>query len=192
MRSKRGLGAVGAITLMATLAACGSSGSSGESSGESSGGSTPAAASTAATSAAQKGTSGRATLSVVKTSLGSVVAGPDGRTVYMFAKDTKGSGKSTCSGACLSAWPPVTATGTPKTSGITGTVGTITTADGKKQVTLGGRPLYYFAGDSSTGDVSGQGVNGFGAKWWALRSNGTEVTKAAGHSDSGGKGGYSY
>lgn len=186
MRSKRGLGAVGAAALMATLAACGSSGSSG--------GSAPAASSGTATSAAAKGTSGKATLSVVKTSLGSVVAGPDGRTVYMFAKDTKGSGKSTCSGACLSAWPPVTATGTPKTPGITGKVGTITTADGKKQVTLGGWPLYYFAGDSSTGAVSGQGVNGFGAKWWALSSNGTEVTKSAGDSTSsgGGKGGYSY
>ena len=168
---------------MVTLAACGSSGSSG-------GSAASAASSGGPTSAATRAASSKATLSVVTTSLGSVVAGPDGRTVYMFAKDTKGSGKSSCSGPCLAAWPPVTATGTPKTPGITGTVGTITTADGKKQVTLGGWPLYYFAGDSSAGDVSGQGVNGFGGLWWALSANGKEVTKSAGHTSTGGGKGY--
>lgn len=186
MRSTRGLAAVGAAALMATLAACGSSGSSGSSA--------PASSAGGATPAAAGASSGKTTLSIATTSLGSVVAGPDGRTVYMFAKDTNGSGKSTCTGPCLAAWPPVTATGTPKTSGITGKVATITTADGKKQVTLGGWPLYYFAGDKAAGDVSGQGVNGFGGLWWALSASGKEVKQSAASTSAGGggKGGYSY
>ena len=108
-----------------------------------------------------------------------------------YDKDTKGSGKSSCTGPCLAAWPPVAATGTPKTSGISGTVGTITTADGKKQVTLGGWPLYYYAGDGAAGDVNGQGSQGI---WWVLTAKGTRVTaapSAAGAAGSyGRKGGY--
>lgn len=183
MRSTKVLVGAGAAALLTTVAACGSSGSSGTSA--------PAASSGMTTSATSGGAAAAkaATLSVAKTSLGSIVTGPDGRTVYMFAKDTKGSGKSTCTGPCLKAWPPVVATGTPKTPGISGKVGTITTAGGKKQLTLGGWPLYYYAGDGSTGDVNGQGINGFGAKWWALNSNGAEVTKSASGGSSGGSGG---
>lgn len=185
MRSTRGLGAVGAVALAATLAACGSSGYSGSSS--------PSAASSGmATSVAAGGTVGKTTLSVAKTSLGSVVAGPDGRTVYQYDKDTKGSGKSSCAGPCLAAWPPVTTTSTPKTPGISGKVGTITTADGKKQVTLDGWPLYYYTGDGGAGDVNGQGIQGI---WWVLTSNGAKVTQFPGKASStgsGGKAGYSY
>src|SRR3546814_4321048 len=31
----------------------------------------------------------------------------DGMTVYTFAKDTSGSGKSVCNGGCAPNWPPV-------------------------------------------------------------------------------------
>ena len=33
--------------------------------------------------------------------------GPDGRTLYVFAKDVAGSGKSTCVDACAANWPPL-------------------------------------------------------------------------------------
>jgi predicted lipoprotein with Yx(FWY)xxD motif len=42
---------------------------------------------------------------------------------------------------------------------VTGELGTITTPDGKQQVTLNGLPLYYFAQDARPGDILGQGVN---------------------------------
>lgn len=178
MRSTGTAAALGATALVALLAACGSSGSGGSSAS----GAAPGATSSAATSGAA--------LSVVKSSLGAVVAGPDGRTVYMFAKDTKDSGKSTCTGPCLTNWPPVIVAGAPKASGITGKVGTITTEDGKKQATLGGWPLYYFKGDGAAGDVTGQGINAFGGLWWALSPSGSEVTTSAsaGSSSAGGYG----
>jgi predicted lipoprotein with Yx(FWY)xxD motif len=83
-----------------------------------------------------------------------------GMSVYFFTKDVKDSGTSACTDACLAAWPPVTtAAETPQVEGVTGTVGTITTPDGAKQVTLNGLPLYYFAKDTKAGDILGQGVN---------------------------------
>lgn len=171
MRSTRGSAIAGATLLAAVLAGCGSSGSAGSGA--------PAASSQGTKPAQADG----ATLSVVQTALGSVVAGPDGRVVYQFDKDTKGAAKSVCTGACASVWPAVTVSGTPKAKGISGKVGTITAANGKKQVTLDGWPLYYYAGDSSASDTNGQGIQGI---WWVLNSNGAKVTaKAAASSGSG-------
>jgi predicted lipoprotein with Yx(FWY)xxD motif len=86
-------------------------------------------------------------------------------------------------------WPAVYATGTPTVSGVTGKVATISAAGGKKQVTLNGWPLYYYAGDSGAGKVSGQGVGGI---WWALNSAGDRVMKQPAGGSSSGGGGYAY
>src|SRR6476661_6898679 len=133
------------------LAACGSGGGTSAGSGST--------ASSAAGSSAAGSASG-ASLKTASTKLGTVVVDSAGKTVYEFDKDTKGSGKSACSGACIGLWPAVTASGTPTVSGVTGTVGTITRDDGTKQVTLNGRPLYTFSGDSAAGDTTGQGYMG--------------------------------
>ena len=58
-------------------------------------------------------------------------------------------------------------------------------ADGTTQVTYAGHPLYFFAGDSSSGAANGQGVDAFGAKWYVVAPNGAAITKQA----SGGSGG---
>jgi hypothetical protein len=55
-------------------------------------------------------------------------------------------------------------------------IGTITRSDGTKQVTYDGHPLYYFSGDSGPGTASGQGSDGFGAKWWLVAPTGSDVT----------------
>jgi predicted lipoprotein with Yx(FWY)xxD motif len=139
-------------------------------------------------------------VSASNTSLGNIVVDGKGRTLYLFAKD---AGKtSTCSGACTSNWPPFTATSKP-TAGTGVSAGAITLvkqADGSKQVELDGHPLYYFQGDQSAGQVNGQGVDEFGAKWWAVAPSGSKVTSAAKSSSSsassstssGGSGGYAY
>ncbi|MDQ6716438.1 MAG: hypothetical protein M3Z83_10050, partial [Actinomycetota bacterium] len=113
---------------------------------------------------------------VARTSLGDVVVDASGLTLYMFTKDTKDSGKSSCAGQCLALWPPLFTDGTPTADGVSGTLATIATADGRKQVTLNGWPLYYYAKDKAAGDVTGQGV---GQVWWVLSKEGQPVQAAA-------------
>ncbi|MET3450799.1 hypothetical protein [Curtobacterium sp. 1544] len=110
-------------------------------------------------------------IATASTSLGTVVDGK-GMTAYFYEQDVKGSGKSTCTGGCASAWPAIeSGATTPSVSGVTGTVGTITGVDGKLQVTVDGRPIYTYAADTKAGDVTGQGVGGV---WYAVNPDGTE------------------
>ncbi|WP_431220652.1 COG4315 family predicted lipoprotein [Leifsonia xyli] len=127
---------------------------------------------------------GGAVLKTGSTTLGKVVVDGTGRTAYVFDKDTAGSGKSVCSGACASQWPAIDTTSDhPTVDGVTGTVGTITGVNGKKQVTLNGWPLYTYAGDSSAGDVTGQG---FAKIWWVVGPDGAKITSASSTSGSSG------
>ena len=98
-----------------------------------------------------------------------------GMTAYYFDADVKGSGTSTCTGGCATAWPAIEATTTtPKVSGITGTVGTIKGVNGGRQITIDGRPIYTFVGDKKAGDVTGQGDKGV---WYVVNPDGTEQKK---------------
>jgi predicted lipoprotein with Yx(FWY)xxD motif len=178
-RSNAGiLGVTGIVAL--AIAGCGGGGSTSSSSAASATtastptASTPAAATT--TTAASGATAGIATVSVAKSSLGSIlIAGPKQKTVYLFVAD-KGP-MSTCSSACAEVWPPVTTTGNPKATGGANAadLGTITRSDGTKQVTYKGHPLYYYVGDGTSGETSGQGLNSFGAPWYVLTPSGSEV-----------------
>ena len=110
-------------------------------------------------------------------SLGNIVVNGTGLTVYIFDKDTANTGKSACTGACLSTWPPVTTTApNPHVTGISGTVATITDPYGKMQITINGLPLYTFAGDTAKGDVKGQGLQNV---WWVLSPSGKKITTSA-------------
>jgi predicted lipoprotein with Yx(FWY)xxD motif len=100
-------------------------------------------------------------LTVSHTKAGDALAGAGGKTLYILTNDA--GGKSTCtSGACATAWPALKGDGSQVQggSGVSGTFGTTTWADGTKQVTHNGQPLYYFTGDSAAGDSNGQGTNG--------------------------------
>jgi predicted lipoprotein with Yx(FWY)xxD motif len=118
-----------------------------------------------------------AVLATAHSDLGTIVVTADGRSVYVFDKDTAGSGKSACSGGCAAEWPAVTAdSDAPAVDGVSGDIGTITRDDGTKQVTLDGMPLYMFDEDSQAGDVKGQAFNGI---WWVMGADGTKITSAA-------------
>jgi predicted lipoprotein with Yx(FWY)xxD motif len=91
---------------------------------------------------------------------GTVLTGPNGLTLYTYARDT--ATESTCTGSCAAAWPPLAATGQLMAgAGVTGRLGTLTRPDGTTQVTYDGRPLYYWEGDTKAGDVTGDGIDGF-------------------------------
>jgi predicted lipoprotein with Yx(FWY)xxD motif len=159
--------AVAALLLTFAVAGCsspgGGTGGSGGAYGQSSESSAPS----------ESEASGATTLMVADSTLGEIVVDADGKTLYMFDTDTQGSGESSCTGECLTNWPPLTTEGdAPAVQGVTGEVGTITTADGSQQVTLNGWPLYYFAGDAAAGDVNGQGVGGI---WWVLSPAGERM-----------------
>jgi predicted lipoprotein with Yx(FWY)xxD motif len=116
------------------------------------------------------------TVGVGKTSLGTVLINSDGRTLYLFKADS--GAQSACSGACVTAWPPLLATGNPTAgAGLTASkLGTITRSDGSRQVTYTGHPLYLFVKDTKPGQTNGQGVTAFGAAWFALTSSGTQAS----------------
>ncbi|SBS71480.1 hypothetical protein [uncultured Microbacterium sp.] len=120
------------------------------------------------------GASSDAALMLAESPLGEIVVDGQGMTVYMFDNDTQGATTSACTGQCLANWPIVTSdSATPAVEGVTGTVATIDSPDGQKQVTLNGWPLYYFVGDSAAGDTAGQGVNDV---WWVLSAAGEKIS----------------
>ena len=158
-------GVSGAAAVVVLAAACSSGGGS----------SSSAPASPASGAASGSGT-GATVITTATSSAGTFLTDGSGRAVYLWVKDTGDA--SSCSGACAGAWPPVTATGTVTASGSAkaSDLGTITRSDGTKQVTYDGHPLYYYAGDSGPGTASGQGSDGFGAKWWLVSPSGSDIT----------------
>jgi predicted lipoprotein with Yx(FWY)xxD motif len=38
-----------------------------------------------------------------------------------------------------------------------------------------GHPLYYFVGDKAAGDVTGEGIDQFGAKWYVVGKDGMKI-----------------
>lgn len=92
-----------------------------------------------------------------KEGVGSFLVDTKGMTLYYFKKDTPG--KSACEGDCVTRWPLYFREAVAVKDGLKAEdFGTITRADGQKQTTYKGMPLYYFAGDKAPGDTTGQGV----------------------------------
>jgi predicted lipoprotein with Yx(FWY)xxD motif len=118
---------------------------------------------------------GGAALKTRHNKLGTFLVDGKGRTVYLFQKDK--THKSTCSGACAANWPPLLTKAKPSGSGGArkSLLGTTKRGDGKTQVTYNGHPLYHFVGDAAPGDTNGQGVNAFGARWYAVASSGRRL-----------------
>ena len=127
-----------------------------------------------------------ATVSVANTGLGKILVDSQGKTLYLFEKDT--GTKSTCSGGCATIWPPLRASGKPTAgTGVKASLlGTTQRSDGNTQVTYDGQPLYLYEADASAGDTNGQGVNAYGALWYVLSASGNEVTASSSNSGSNG------
>jgi predicted lipoprotein with Yx(FWY)xxD motif len=90
--------------------------------------------------------------------LGPFITDKDGRTLYLFTRDTGGT--SVCYGGCANTWPPLlVGAADPTLDGIGGAIGVTMRNDGNRQVTYEGKPLYYYAPDTNVGDTKGQGVN---------------------------------
>jgi len=139
------LASAAVIAATLSVAACGSSSSS------------PSAPASAPPGAVSGSASSASALKTTTIDGATVLTNTQGFTLYMFAPDTGTA--SRCNGSCAQIWPPVTA---PVIAGpgITGTLGTITRADGATQATYNGHPLYTYAGDTQPGQAKGNGING--------------------------------
>jgi predicted lipoprotein with Yx(FWY)xxD motif len=138
---------------------------------------------------ATKATTSGAAISVARTSLGPTLVDAHGRTLYLFEADRPNV--STLSAAGRAIWPPFTAAGTPRAlnGASAGAIGTIA---GSGQVTYDGHPLYYYVGDQKPGQTTGQGLNQFGALWYALSTRGDAIISAPKSTPAGSAGGPSY
>ncbi len=135
----------------------------------------------ASAASAQPKTSKKAPPAMVKVAhsgLGKVLVDSQGRTLYLFTKDSGTT--SSCTGACATAWPPLRTTGTPIAgSGANASlVGSTTRSDGTSQVTYNGHPLYLFVKDTKPGDTNGEGKTAFGGSWFAVSATGKRVSPA--------------
>ena len=135
-RSITYLAGVTALVVVAlALAACGGSGSNASGS-----------------SAPPKSANGQpATVNVANEGLGKILVNSQGRTLYLFERDS--GTKSTCNGACATEWPPLRATGKPTVGGgaTASILATSARTDGEPQVTYNGHPVYLFVGDQNPG-----------------------------------------
>jgi predicted lipoprotein with Yx(FWY)xxD motif len=92
-------GATGLVVAALAAAGCGSSGGS-----------------NANSPAPPKSANGQpATVGVANENVGKILVDSNGRTLYLFERDS--GTKSTCTGACAVEWPPLRATGKPTVGG---------------------------------------------------------------------------
>jgi predicted lipoprotein with Yx(FWY)xxD motif len=90
---------------------------------------------------------------------GAIITDNAGRALYAFAKDAGAT--SNCVDGCAVTWPVFYKANPSIGTGLDAAdFGVITRADGSKQITYKGWPLYYFMNDAAQGDVKGDGVAG--------------------------------
>jgi len=142
--------------------------------------------------AATHSSSSNVRIAVATSNLGRILVDGRGHTLYLFEKDKHGT--SACNGQCAAYWPPLIVSGKPLvgTGAKASLVGTTKRADGRLQATYNHHPLYFFVKDTKKGQTTGEGVNGFGAEWYAVSPAGATVEKSSTSSTSSGSGGYKY
>ena len=90
---------------------------------------------------------------------GTILTDANGMTLYTFANDS--ANQSNCSGGCLASWPALAAATVPAMDvEMYGQLELVAHAEGPKQLSYNGQPLYYWIGDQAPGDTSGHGMGG--------------------------------
>lgn len=97
---------------------------------------------------------------------GMVFTDGNGKTLYYFARDVKGT--NNCVGGCANNWPKFHATSVSITADgfDPALVGEID-VNGEKQSTYNGWPLYTFVNDEAPGDFNGEGAGG--GDWYVAK-----------------------
>lgn len=105
---------------------------------------------------------------------GKILFNSDRQAIYLFDRET--TKKPQCYGDCAAAWPPVYANGTPRLGkGLNpDLLGTTKRRNGRKQITYGGHPLYYYAHEGP-GQVLCHDIEEFGGLWLVVKKSGRPV-----------------
>lgn len=105
---------------------------------------------------------------------GKVLMSKGNMALYLFTRD--GKGPSDCYGDCAVAWPPLLTKGKPQAGrgAIARKLGTVKRSDGRRQVTYGGHPVYFYEHDRP-GLILCQDVFEFGGTWLLVDSAGKAV-----------------
>ncbi len=149
------------------LAACGSNG-------------TPTGSSTSNPAAA----AGSVAIKTMVTSKGTVLVTAGGLTLYWFANDT--ASQSNCNGSCATYWKPLLGTAAAASgASLPHGFGTIKRSDGQTQITYDGHPLYTYTGDTTAGQINGNGLDASGGMWWAITPTGSALGTSTAASTSG-------
>lgn len=111
---------------------------------------------------------------VASSDYGKILVDGKGFTLYGFTADGR---RSACHSACSDAWPPLIAHGEPRAaSGARkNRLGTVKRKGGQRQVTYDGKPLYYYVGETSPGQVLCQAAVEYGGTWLVLNRRGEYV-----------------
>jgi predicted lipoprotein with Yx(FWY)xxD motif len=163
--------AVAGLGSLVLLTACGGSSPSSSASTGSTSTPTNAGQPSGATGMPSPGTT---VLIVQHSNLGWVLAEASGYVVYTYSGDTKG-GSPTCTGSCAEIWKAVTGLPMASTADtLPGTLGTVATASGAKQITYNGYPLYTLKGATIL-STKGNGMEG---KWHVVKLSAKDITYA--------------
>jgi predicted lipoprotein with Yx(FWY)xxD motif len=118
-----------------------------------------------------------ATVTTHQGKLGTMLAGRNGHTLYLFMHDT--GSKSSCYGGCATAWPPDITHGRPLAAAGSGVnaklLGTTRRKNGSLQVTYNGHPLYFYGGDKQPGSMHGENAYAFKGRWYAVNIKGAAI-----------------
>ena len=96
--------------------------------------------------------------SIPVTGIGVVLTAPNGMTLYVYLNDRE-PGKSVCTGACESNWPPFRpGADAPAPQDP---LAVITRLDSSKQYAYKSKPLYYCKTDKKLGDITGHKFRDF-------------------------------
>jgi predicted lipoprotein with Yx(FWY)xxD motif len=107
-----------------------------------------------------------------KAGIGTYLVDGNGHTLYWTTLDSVG--QSNVTGTVLANWPIFYVANIVSASPLVASdFGSITRADGNKQTTYKGRPVYYYINDQAAGDTHGQGINGV---WFAVNPSASGPT----------------
>ena len=173
MTRNPGWAAAALIAVALAVTACGPASYS---AGSPAGGAYGAPASSASATPTGMSSATATALKTETTRAGTILASSRGLTLYYYSEDKPHSGESVCTGSCAAAWPPLTApVRAPAGVRLPGPLGMITRPGGIAQVTINGYPVYFYAGDKTPGQTTGNGIEG---AWHVIKIHAATAAQA--------------